>query len=137
MCLMGKFQWHQCLMLFVACRLQSFLLEVSHMELMTSLSRMHFPALMMLPRLSFTLLHYMDSDHKVIIDRDSGRSRGFEFVNFSSDECASSAMSAMDGQPLDGRNIRVSFATDRAGPPRGGGPGYRGGFGDAGRNDGY
>ncbi|CAK9166682.1 unnamed protein product [Ilex paraguariensis] len=77
------------------------------------------------------------TEARVIIDRDSGRSRGFGFVNFSSDECASSAMSAMDGQPLDGRNIRVSFATDRAGPPRGGGPSYRGGFGDEGRNDGY
>lgn len=35
---------------------------------------------------------------KVITDRDSGRSRGFGFVNFSSDDCASAALSAMDGK---------------------------------------
>ncbi|KAH1160834.1 hypothetical protein GLYMA_11G255000v4 [Glycine max] len=37
-------------------------------------------------------------DAKVITDRDSGRSRGFGFVNFSNDESASSALSAMDGK---------------------------------------
>ena len=35
---------------------------------------------------------------RVITDRDTGRSRGFGFVNFDSEECASSALSAMDGQ---------------------------------------
>lgn len=40
---------------------------------------------------------------KVITDRDSGRSRGFGFVNFSNDESASSALSAMDGK------VRVLF----------------------------
>ncbi|KAK4585656.1 hypothetical protein RGQ29_023062 [Quercus rubra] len=76
-------------------------------------------------------------DAKVIVDRDTGRSRGFGFVNFTSDESASSALSAMDGQELNGRNIRVSFANDRPAGPRsyggggGGGGGYRGdrGFG--------
>ncbi|KAK3024073.1 hypothetical protein RJ639_044488, partial [Escallonia herrerae] len=71
------------------------------------------------------------TEARVITDRDSGRSRGFGFVNFSDSEAANSALSAMDGQVLDGRNIRVSLANER--PPRsdfGGGGGFRGGYGD-------
>ncbi|KAL9274017.1 Glycine-rich RNA-binding protein 2, mitochondrial-like protein, partial [Drosera capensis] len=68
---------------------------------------------------------------RVIVDRDSGRSRGFGFVNFTTEESASSAMNAMDGQELDGRNIRVSFANERP-------PGSRGGYrGDGGFGGGY
>ncbi|CAK8567097.1 unnamed protein product [Lathyrus sativus] len=67
---------------------------------------------------------------RVITDRDTGRSRGFGFVNFTSDESATSALSAMDGQDLNGRNIRVSYANDRPSAPRGGGGGYGGGYGD-------
>ncbi|KAK4489148.1 hypothetical protein RD792_004942 [Penstemon davidsonii] len=78
-------------------------------------------------------------DAKVITDRDTGRSRGFGFVNFSSDDSASSALSAMDGQQLNGRNIRVSFAQERV--PRssfGNAGGYGGGFGNSGAgNDGF
>ncbi|KAK7387616.1 hypothetical protein VNO78_28535 [Psophocarpus tetragonolobus] len=65
---------------------------------------------------------------RVITDRDTGRSRGFGFVNFSNDKSASSALSAMDGQDLNGRSIRVSYANDRpSGPRSGGGYGSRDG----------
>ncbi|XP_021749042.1 glycine-rich RNA-binding protein 2, mitochondrial-like [Chenopodium quinoa] len=67
-------------------------------------------------------------DARVITDRNTGRSRGFGFVNFADAEAANSALSAMDGQDLNGRNIRVSVANERTpGPPRGGGGGYGGG----------
>ncbi|XP_060213506.1 glycine-rich RNA-binding protein 2, mitochondrial-like [Lycium barbarum] len=66
-------------------------------------------------------------DARVIVDRDSGRSRGFGFVNFQDEESAKEAMTAMDGQQLQGRNIRVSIATERA--PQTGGFGGQGGFG--------
>ncbi|XP_042027237.1 glycine-rich RNA-binding protein 2, mitochondrial-like [Salvia splendens] len=77
---------------------------------------------------------------KVIVDRDSGRSRGFGFVCFTSEEAANSALSAMDGQELNGRNIRVSQATERS--PRNsygrGGGGYGGNsYGRGGGGGGY
>ena len=57
------------------------------------------------------------SDARVILDRETGRSRGFGFVTFDVDEDAMNAISAMDGTDLDGRNIRVNEAQDR--PQRG------------------
>ncbi|XP_030533834.1 glycine-rich RNA-binding protein 2, mitochondrial-like [Rhodamnia argentea] len=74
---------------------------------------------------------------RVITDRDSGRSRGFGFVNFSSGESASSALSAMDGQELHGRNIRVSYANERPSGNRGlGGGNFSGGYGSRADGDG-
>jgi cold-inducible RNA-binding protein len=52
---------------------------------------------------------------KLIADRYSGRSKGFAFITFSSDEDASSALSK-DGYEIDGRQIRVNIAEPR--PPR-------------------
>ncbi|XP_074306893.1 glycine-rich RNA-binding protein 4, mitochondrial-like [Silene latifolia] len=69
---------------------------------------------------------------RIIVDRDTGRSRGFGFVEFADDESAQSALGAMDGQVLDGRNIRVSVANERQAAPGGGfggGGGYQGGRG--------
>jgi cold-inducible RNA-binding protein len=70
------------------------------------------------------------AEAKVIMDRETGRSRGFGFVTFATPESAQSAISEMDGTEFDGRNIKVNEAEDRGG--RGGGGGARGGFGGGG-----
>jgi len=75
------------------------------------------------------------TDAKVIMERDSGRSRGFGFVTFADEAGATKAREELNGSDLDGRSIRVDSATER--PPRGGGGGgggggRRGGGGDYG-----
>ena len=63
---------------------------------------------------------------KVIVDRMSGRSRGFGFVEMSSDESAQKAIDALNGTEVKGRPINVSIAKEREeGGSRGGGGGYR------------
>jgi RNA recognition motif-containing protein len=74
-------------------------------------------------------------DAKVITDRETGRSRGFGFVTFSSDEEAASAMEQMNGTELDGRRLNVNEAQERRGG--GGGGGGRGGFRGGGGGGGY
>lgn len=71
---------------------------------------------------------------KVIMDRDSGRSKGFGFVEMSSDEEAQAAVTGLDGQVVDGRNVRVSEARPQEG--RGGGGGGGRGFGGGGGRSG-
>jgi len=73
---------------------------------------------------------------KVIMDRETGRSRGFGFVTFAEEADADAAISALDGQPFDGRNIRVNEAQDRP-RGRGGFRGGRGGGGGGGGGGGY
>jgi RNA recognition motif-containing protein len=63
----------------------------------------------------------------VITDRETGRSRGFGFVEMSNDEQAREAMNNLNDSVLEGRNIVVNEANERA--PRSGGGGYRGGGG--------
>lgn len=63
---------------------------------------------------------------KVISDRDTGRSRGFGFVEMGSDDEAQAAISALNGSDLDGRTLRVNEAEDK--PKRDGG-GFGGGGG--------
>ncbi|KAF3438064.1 hypothetical protein FNV43_RR20820 [Rhamnella rubrinervis] len=67
-------------------------------------------------------------DARIIVDRDTGRSRGFGFITYTSSEEASSAIQALDGQDLHGRRVRVNYATDRRSSfGGGGGDGYGGG----------
>ncbi|RUP47018.1 hypothetical protein BC936DRAFT_146219 [Jimgerdemannia flammicorona] len=66
-------------------------------------------------------------DAVVIKDRETGRSRGFGFVTYGSDNEAEAAISALNDQEFDGRTIKVDRASDR---DRGGGGG--GGFGGGG-----
>ena len=68
---------------------------------------------------------------KIIMDRDSGRSKGFGFVEMSSDEEAQQAIDKFDGQDYDGRPMKVNEAKPMA-PRRGGGGGGRGGYGGGG-----
>lgn len=56
---------------------------------------------------------------KVIMDRDSGRSKGFGFVEMADGAAAAAAIKALDGSDMDGRNIRVNEARPRENrPPR-------------------
>jgi RNA recognition motif-containing protein len=66
---------------------------------------------------------------EVIADRDTGRSKGFGFVEMSSDAEAQAAIAAMNGQEHGGRALTVNEAKPREDRPRGGGGGGRGGRG--------
>ena len=80
------------------------------------------------------------SSAKVMMDRDTGRSKGFGFVEMSSDAEAQAAINGMNGQALDGRAIVVNEARPREERPGGfgGGGGSRsGGGGGAGGGGGY
>ena len=81
------------------------------------------------------------SSAKVMMDRDTGRSKGFGFVEMGSDAEAQAAINGMNGQALDGRAIVVNEARPREERPGGfGGGGGRsgggGGFGGGGRTGG-
>ena len=68
--------------------------------------------------------HGQVSSVNVITDRETGRPRGFAFVEMMNDVGASAAIQALDGQDMDGRALKVSEAKPRA--PRGGDGGHRG-----------
>ena len=65
---------------------------------------------------------------EVIQDRDTGRSKGFGFVQMGTDEEAQAAIAALDGQEHDGRNLTVNEAKPKENRSGGGG-GYGGGGG--------
>ncbi len=69
------------------------------------------------------------TDAKVITDRETGRSRGFGFVTMAGEAGTREAIARMDGQAVDGRNVKVSEAQERS--PRSGGGG-EGGYGGGG-----
>lgn len=71
---------------------------------------------------------------QVIADRDTGRSKGFGFVEMSSDAEAQAAIAALNGQDHGGRSLTVNEAKPREDRPRGGGGG--GGSGGGGRGGG-
>jgi len=72
------------------------------------------------------------AEAKVILDRETGRSRGFGFVTYENDADADTAMKELDGAQLDGRSIRVNEAQARQGGGGGGGPRRGGGGGGGG-----
>jgi cold-inducible RNA-binding protein len=74
------------------------------------------------------------SSAKVILDRETGKSRGFGFVDMPGKEDSEKALKALDGADLEGRTLAVKVAEDRKGG--GGGGGYRGGGGGGGYNKG-
>jgi cold-inducible RNA-binding protein len=93
--------------------------------------------------------HGQVTSASVVIDRETGRSRGFGFVEYASENEARAAADAMNGQMLDGRPLRVNPAHERreggggggggrgggGGGRGGGGGGYRGGGGGGDRGD--
>jgi len=74
--------------------------------------------------------HGSVTDVHLVLDRQTGQSRGFAFVTMGDDAQAAKAIEAMNGTMLDGRALRVNQAEER--PQRGGGGGFGGGGGGGG-----
>ena len=73
----------------------------------------------------------------VIMDRETGRARGFAFVEMQEASDAANAIRALDGTDMGGRSLRVNEAQDKRGGGGGGGGGRRDGGGGGGRRDRY
>jgi RNA recognition motif-containing protein len=76
---------------------------------------------------------------QVIMDRDTGRSKGFGFVEMGSDAEAQAAINGLNGKEADGRALTVNEARPKEGGSGGGrgGSGGRGGYGGGGGRGGY
>jgi RNA recognition motif-containing protein len=74
----------------------------------------------------------------LVMDRETGRPRGFGFVEFANDDHARAAISALNGRNVDGRDLTVNEARPReGGGTRGGSSGKRGGSFGGGRRGGW
>lgn len=71
---------------------------------------------------------------KIITDRETGRSRGFGFVEMPNDEEGQNAIDKLNGTEFEGKTITVNLARPRTEKPSGGGYGNRGGGGGYGRS---
>ena len=65
---------------------------------------------------------------QLIMDRDTGRSKGFAFVEMGSDQEATAAIAGMNGQMIEGRALTVNEARPKTDRPRSGGGGGGGGY---------
>lgn len=77
---------------------------------------------------------------KIVTDRESGRSKGYGFVEMADEEAGNKAIEALNGAEIEGRSIAVSVARPREEAPRRnnyGGGGGRGGYGGGNRGGGY
>jgi RNA recognition motif-containing protein len=74
---------------------------------------------------------------RIVMDRETGRSRGFAFVEMDNDEEAKVAIERLDGFDMNGKVLRVNEARPREARPVGGGGGYRGGGGGGRSGGGY
>lgn len=74
---------------------------------------------------------------QIIMDRDTGRSKGFGFVEMGSDAEAQAAIAALNGTERDGRSLTVNEARPKTEGGGGGGRGGRGGGGGGGGRGGY
>ena len=76
------------------------------------------------------------SSVKIILDRETNRSRGFGFVEMSDEESAKQAINALNGYSFIGKELLVNEARPKTDAPRGGGFGNRGGSGGYGNRSG-
>jgi len=83
--------------------------------------------------------HGPERSAEVISDRETGRSRGFGFVEMETDEGLQAAINALNGQEINGRPLTVNEARERTPRPGGGGGGggRSGGYGGGGGRGGY
>jgi cold-inducible RNA-binding protein len=72
------------------------------------------------------------SEVKVMLDRETGRPRGFAFVEMGNETEAQAAVAQFNSRELDGRQLKVDVAAERTGGGGGGGGGGRGGGGGGG-----
>ena len=79
-------------------------------------------------RALFTEFGSVDSA-KLIMDRDSGQSKGFGFIEMSDNSGGQQAIEGLNGRDINGRALTVNKAKPKEDRPRGGGGGGRGGYG--------